>query len=443
MRAAQKMKAPEGVSQGQQGDEFGRTQKAFNCCNYKMFSAKSKQLFLEYPTDTTTAETLLWMEITGEIESTDQADRLTQQLMKWHPENQSWRKKAVGLVQQERQQANERREINRKTGGKVVFLVDRLKKANAARRAAIIESCHQSPEDRRKTLAVSLQAMLRADRDYWSEYTKLALSVKRDWKAPEDAPDLDGSRPLIDRVLSGREFMAVKYDKPREIVAGVIKEKGICMVHGGRGIGKTQFITNLALSASGGTPFFCWGVNQSWQTLVIDAEMASEPLQARYYDHSGGELPEKLDILCSEPLWLDDEPLNLAHDEGRERINKLLTDLEAAGRKPDLIILDNKSALIAGMDENDNSALDGFLRWLIQLRHKGHAVLLVHHQGKGGQQRGASRLEDPMDTVISLEPVKTDEPARGARFTITFTKCRGERPTPDKCNRQLQTILNV
>jgi hypothetical protein len=40
--------------------------------------------------------------------------------------------------------------------------------------------------------------------------------------------------------------------------------------------------------------------------------------------------------------------------------------------------------------------------WLLQLRRQGIAVLLIHHAGTNGRQRGTSRREDALDTVIAL-----------------------------------------
>ena len=95
------------------------------------------------------------------------------------------------------------------------------------------------------------------------------------------------------------------------------------------------------------------------------------------------------------------------------------------GRRPALIIFDNLSALRAGVDENDNAALDGLLRWFLQLRHRGYSILLIHHAGKGGDQRGASRLEDFLDTTIKLDRLIDQQESTGASFNLAFTKTRG------------------
>ena len=63
--------------------------------------------------------------------------------------------------------------------------------------------------------------------------------------------------------------------------------------------------------------------------------------------------------------------------------------------------------------------------WILGLRRRGISVLLIHHAGKGGMQRGTSRREDVLDTTIQLKRPKDYEPEDGARFEVHFTKHRG------------------
>src|SRR6202035_2222966 len=53
------------------------------------------------------------------------------------------------------------------------------------------------------------------------------------------------------------------------------------------------------------------------------------------------------------------------------------------------------------------------------------SVLIVHHAGKGGQQRGTSRREDVLDTVISLRHPADYSPTEGAKFEVHYEKLRG------------------
>jgi putative DNA primase/helicase len=51
--------------------------------------------------------------------------------------------------------------------------------------------------------------------------------------------------------------------------------------------------------------------------------------------------------------------------------------------------------------------------------------LFIHHSGKGGSQRGTSKREDILDTVISLRHTQDYEPSQGACFEVHFEKSRG------------------
>jgi putative DNA primase/helicase len=62
--------------------------------------------------------------------------------------------------------------------------------------------------------------------------------------------------------------------------------------------------------------------------------------------------------------------------------------------------------------------------WLLRLRRQGLSVLLIHHAGVNGRQRGTSRREDALDTVIALRRPQDYSPEQGARFEIHFEKLR-------------------
>jgi hypothetical protein len=66
--------------------------------------------------------------------------------------------------------------------------------------------------------------------------------------------------------------------------------------------------------------------------------------------------------------------------------------------------------------------------WLLRLRRKGVAVLLVHHAGVNGRQRETSRREDALDTVIALRRPADYSPEEGARFEVHIEKARTLAP---------------
>ena len=51
--------------------------------------------------------------------------------------------------------------------------------------------------------------------------------------------------------------------------------------------------------------------------------------------------------------------------------------------------------------------------------------LSVHHANKNGMQRGTSKREDVLDTVIVLKRPADYTPEHGARFEVHFEKSRG------------------
>ena len=52
------------------------------------------------------------------------------------------------------------------------------------------------------------------------------------------------------------------------------------------------------------------------------------------------------------------------------------------------------------------------------------AVLLIHHAGTNGRQRGTSRREDALDTVVALRRPDDYSPEQGARFECHYEKLR-------------------
>ena len=59
-------------------------------------------------------------------------------------------------------------------------------------------------------------------------------------------------------------------------------------------------------------------------------------------------------------------------------------------------------------------------------------MLVVHHAGKNGDQRGASILTVPMNYVVKLTKPDSDRPVREGetRFEVSFDKMRARLPRP-------------
>lgn len=88
-----------------------------------------------------------------------------------------------------------------------------------------------------------------------------------------------------------------------------------------------------------------------------------------------------------------------------------------------VLILDNLSTLASGMRENEADSWELVNHWLLDLRRRKIAVVIVHHAGRSGEMRGTSKREDNVFWIIALDDMKknTDD-KRGARFVSRFTK---------------------
>jgi len=110
---------------------------------------------------------------------------------------------------------------------------------------------------------------------------------------------------------------------------------------------------------------------------------------------------------------------DLSTTEGQNEIDALISD------EIKLVVLDNLSTLFRSGKEYDSDSWLPVQEWLLRLRSRGKSVLLIHHAGKSGQQRGTSRREDVLDTVITLKRPVEYKQQDGACFEVFFEKNRG------------------
>jgi putative DNA primase/helicase len=155
--------------------------------------------------------------------------------------------------------------------------------------------------------------------------------------------------------------------------------------------------------------------------LYVDGEMMLDELKQRIT----ALLPEApkapLYILSGEVTHNRLEHDLVLSDAGaRESLLKLLD----AKKDIRVIILDNISCLFPGIDEDKKRDWEPVNAWLIKMRRRGIAVILIHHSGKGGQQRGTSGREDALDTVIQLARPTNYDPRDGCHFELSFNKAR-------------------
>ncbi len=209
---------------------------------------------------------------------------------------------------------------------------------------------------------------------------------------------------------------------PRELVlAPWLPAKGLAMIYGPRGIGKTHLSLGIAYAVATGGRFLRWQAPRPRRVLVIDGEMPAVVLQERLASivAAGSLEPPAPDYLRLLPMDLQDGgDLDLSDDQCHPA-------LEAAIEGAELLIVDNISTLARGGRENEAESWLPVQQWALHQRRAGRSVVFIHHAGKGGQQRGTSRREDVLDSVVALRRPSDYQPNEGARFEVHFEKSRG------------------
>ena len=226
--------------------------------------------------------------------------------------------------------------------------------------------------------------------------------------------------PLSYSVIDISDFLAKELPPRENILAPWLPRQGLAMIHSKRGIGKTFMALNIAYAVACGGKFLSWGAPQPAGVFFIDGEMPANVIQKRLASIIGSnELEPKKPLFIMTPDLQSQGMPDLGTIAGQEAVNKHLTD------EIELIIVDNISTLSRYGKENDAASWLPLQEWSLKLRAQGKAVLFIHHSGKGGFQRGTSRREDILDSVLCLRHTQDYEPTQGACFEIHFEKSRG------------------
>ena len=225
------------------------------------------------------------------------------------------------------------------------------------------------------------------------------------------------------RSLNVRELLELEIP-PREMILNpVLPAQGLVMLYAPRGIGKTHVALWMAYTIACGSGMFGnkWHSEKPHKVLFVDGEMPASTLQERLSHiiaSSDNELEEIDNLKIITPDYQEVGIPDLSTLTGQEWLEPHLADIN-------LLILDNLSCLCRSGRENESESWTPLQDWLLKLRRKGISVLFVHHAGKGGHQRGTSKREDILDTVIVLRKPNDYDPKEGARFEVHYEKARG------------------
>ncbi len=211
---------------------------------------------------------------------------------------------------------------------------------------------------------------------------------------------------------------------PRDMILGpIIPEQGLVMIHAPRGIGKTHVSLQIAYTVSSGDHMFQgrWNSLKANKVLFVDGEMPLSVMQerlAKIVKSADSEITAISNLLIITPDIQRQSLLDLSTPQGQNAIEEHLQDVK-------LLILDNYSSLCRSGRENEAESWIPLQEWFLDLRRRGISVLMIHHSNKAGTQRGTSRKEDLLDTVITLKKPENYDSREGARFEVHYEKARG------------------
>ena len=240
-------------------------------------------------------------------------------------------------------------------------------------------------------------------------------------------PGRKSESPLV--ALAVEELLA-RVIKPRQmLLEPILPEQGLAMLYSCRGIGKTFLSLGIAAAVASGGNFLRWTAPRPRRVLYVDGELPAKTLQERFAMVLAGlencePAPGTLRVIT--PDIQDRAMPDLATLEGQGLIEEHLGGI-------DLLVLDNLSALCRYGNENEGEAWLPVQEWVLDLRRRGISVLFVHHAGKSKSQRGTSRREDLLDSVIALRHPVDYRPVEGLRCELYFEKTRsmlGEAAMP-------------
>ena len=190
------------------------------------------------------------------------------------------------------------------------------------------------------------------------------------------------------------------------------------MIFGERGRGKTWVSMGIATSMSSCSDYLGNKPKNPRRVIYLDGEMDLSTFQQRLLQISGSmgiEPPRNLRLFTPE-AFTDLLP-SINTPEGQKLIDNLI------GTEWDILFIDNYSAWSSDGRETAE-AWAPFMRWMLGHKRAGRTVIVIHHSGKGGKQRGSSKHEDALDWSINLVPNKHTSQEGALEFSLVWEKSR-------------------
>ena len=268
----------------------------------------------------------------------------------------------------------------------------------------------QELQDTCRSAGIELSDDTKVDDYTYAEYQRpISLVKKADWFFLAD------------------EFLREKLPPRRSLLddengTPLLFEKSLNQIFAKAGLGKTMFTHGLLRCLIKGGKFLRYKSPGGFKVLLADGELPDIQLQERINKIIGPSLG-RLFLMSPERMPGNTFPA-LSDPKWQEEFIKKVDVV-----KPDVIVFDTLTACFR-FDTNDPDLWMSVNQFLIQLRIKGYCVIIAHHAGKSGTQRGLSMGDDNLDVSIKLDAPRGWSPGDGLEFVLTYEKVRASGGLP-------------
>lgn len=239
---------------------------------------------------------------------------------------------------------------------------------------------------------------------------------ERDSKEPTHLP------PNQRRSFDALDFSVEKIPPPVAFLSPWVTEESLSMIYAKTGLGKTWLALAMANAIATGSDLLKWKCSEPRRVLYVDGEMSQSDMHKRVNLLFATRKPEQgmFGLLCN--FRSKEGLLDLSTPEGQDMV-------EAELGHAKVLFLDNITTLFRNRGENEAESWASAERWLLSLRARRLAVVLLHHSGKSGSQRGTSRREIVLNNIVRLNTADSED--EGCSFEVHFEKAR-DLTTKDK-----------
>lgn len=235
------------------------------------------------------------------------------------------------------------------------------------------------------------------------------------------------------------QFVTTFFPEPNYLVEPLFQTEGITEIAGASGIGKTNFMLEVAgtISTASGMLGMC-SVGKPKPILYVEGELPANSLQARVNTmfkkkaEFGHKVAPSFFNISYLQLMLKQSaegfiPINT--EQGMIGIENSMKEINKRTGQMPVVFLDNISCLAPGIKENDADAWSPLMNRMVKWKNMGTHVFYAHHLNKGGDPSGSTMQFRTIDMCLVMkkpEPsqkIKTYD-TKGMQAICNFKKWR-------------------